>query len=78
MSEKHFKSKKNDMVFFPYVGGVGGVSEHMENSICLTVFIFESFPYSKVNSKLSRNKFIRIYLIIINDFNNLMFGLFKN
>ena len=28
----------------------GGVSEHMENSICLTVFIFESFPKSSWNS----------------------------
>ena len=31
------------MFFFPYVGG-GGENQHMENSICLTVFIFESFP----------------------------------
>ena len=30
---------------FPYVGR-GGVNQHMENSICFVVFIFESFPYS--------------------------------
>ena len=28
------------------VGGCGGVNQHMENSICFVVFIFESFPYS--------------------------------
>ena len=33
---------------FPYVGG--GVNQHMENSICFVVFIFESFPKIFLNN----------------------------
>ena len=28
----------------------GGVNQHMENSICFVVFIFESFPYQTFQS----------------------------
>ena len=43
VSEKHFKTKKNNGFFHMFRGG-GLFNQHMENSICLTVFIFESFP----------------------------------
>ena len=36
-------SKIKTTKHFPYVGR-GGVNQHMENSICFVVFIFESFP----------------------------------
>ena len=50
MSEKHFKSKK--IIWFFSICWGGGVNEHMENSICLTVFIFESFPKPKYNDHI--------------------------
>ena len=45
MSQKSFLDNKKITEDFPYVGGEGGVNQHMENSICFVVFIFESFPY---------------------------------
>jgi len=44
MSQKSFLDNKKSQKNFPYVGR-GGVNQHMENSICFVVFIFESFPY---------------------------------
>ena len=41
MSQKSFLDNKKSQKNFPYVGGV---NQHMENSICFVVFIFESFP----------------------------------
>ena len=43
MSQKSFLDNKKSRKNFPYVGR-GGVNQHMENSICFVVFIFESFP----------------------------------
>ena len=46
MSQKSFLDNKKSRKNFPYVGRLGGgVNQHMENSICFVVFIFESFPY---------------------------------
>ena len=50
MSQKSFLDNKKSQKNFPYVGRGGGVNQHMENSICFVVFIFESFP------KLPSNK----------------------
>ena len=44
MSQKSFLDNKKSRKNFPYVGRGGGVNQHMENSICFVVFIFESFP----------------------------------
>ena len=45
MSQKSFLDNKKSRKNFPYVGRGGRVNQHMENSICFVVFIFESFPY---------------------------------
>ena len=42
MSQKSFLDNKKSRKNFPYIGR--GVNQHMENSICFVVFIFESFP----------------------------------
>ena len=47
MSQKSFlDNKKITKEFSICWGGEGGVNQHMENSICFVVFIFESFPYA--------------------------------
>ena len=52
MSQKSFLDYKKSRKNFPYVGRGGGVNQHMENSICFVVFIFESFP--KVGSLITK------------------------
>ena len=51
MSQKSFLDNKKSRKIFPYVGGGG--NQHMENSICFVVFIFESFPFKKINSNFT-------------------------
>ena len=41
-------TENHERIFHMLVGG--GVNQHMENSICFVVFIFESFP--KVHIKV--------------------------
>ena len=52
MSQKSFLGNKKSRKNFPYVGRGGGGNQHMENSICFVVFIFESFP--KLLSNVNR------------------------
>ena len=43
LPKNHFNDVKK-VADFPYVKGGRGVNQHIENSICFVVFIFESFP----------------------------------
>ena len=43
--------------------GGGGVNQHMENSICFVVFIFESFPNYHIIILLLKGKYEIIAIV---------------